>query len=154
MNYPQVLKLSLSQSHLSGKNAHIFCNWSNSHSTNFSFHLVLITAGWPEAVWIRSLPEAFAHDQRWGNRTPDPLISGQTRVSLGHAGGRKVLIVKSKQQIIKSRTYSTQRRSNYISMHDHRAVTTLFSGEERYQYSRLLHASVCVCVRERERGCV
>ena len=44
------------------------------HATHFSFHLVPITAGWPEAVWIQSLPKAFTH-QNCGNRTQDPLIS-------------------------------------------------------------------------------
>ena len=35
----------------------------------FSFHLVPITAGWPEAVWIQSLPNLFTHGQRWSNWT-------------------------------------------------------------------------------------
>ena len=37
----------------------IFFSWSQSHNTNFSFHIVTITVGWPEAVWIQSLLKAF-----------------------------------------------------------------------------------------------
>ena len=44
----------------------IFCSWSHSHNFNFSFHLVPITAGWTEAVWIQSLPKAFTRDKRCG----------------------------------------------------------------------------------------
>ena len=35
INYPQVLELLHSQSHLTVKNAAIFCNWSYSYRTNF-----------------------------------------------------------------------------------------------------------------------
>ena len=46
------------------------------HNILFPFHQVPITAGWPEAVWIQSLPKASTHDQRLGNRTPDPIDIG------------------------------------------------------------------------------
>ena len=42
--------------------------------TTYAFRLVFITAGWPEAVWIKCLPKAFTRDHRCGNRTPDLLI--------------------------------------------------------------------------------
>ena len=42
-------------------------------------HLVPITAGWTEAVWIHNFHKAFAHDRRCGNRTP------QTPRPLDHA---------------------------------------------------------------------
>ena len=41
-----------------------------------SFHLVPITDGWTEPVWIQSLPKT--HNRRCGNQTPDPLILGPT----------------------------------------------------------------------------
>ena len=57
----------------------------------FSFHMVLITAGWTEAVWIQSLPKAFTHNLRCQNRTPDPLhdlrskaLTIQPRATLYH----------------------------------------------------------------------
>ena len=37
-----------------------------------SFHLVPITAVWPQAVWIQSLPKACTHSQRRQNRTQTP----------------------------------------------------------------------------------
>ena len=43
-----------------------------------SFHLVPITVGWPEAVWIQCLSKAFTHDRRLGNRTSGPLDLGLT----------------------------------------------------------------------------
>ena len=40
------------------------------HNILFPFHQVPITVGWPEVVWIQSLPKASSHDRRRGNRTP------------------------------------------------------------------------------------
>ena len=67
----------------------IFCSWSHSHSTEFSLHLVPITAGctWPEAMWIQSLPKIFTHDQCCRNRNPDPLhdLGSNALSTLQHA---------------------------------------------------------------------
>ena len=51
INYPQVLELTLSQSHLTGKNAAHFLQLKPFTQNIFLFHLTLITAGWTEAAW-------------------------------------------------------------------------------------------------------
>ena len=56
INYPQVLEHSFTVSPPWGECSH-------SDSTNFSFHLVPITAGWTEVVWIQNLLKSFTHDQ-------------------------------------------------------------------------------------------
>ena len=61
-----------------GRMQRIFCSCSHSHSTNLSFHLVPITAGWTEAVWIQSLPKASIHGRCCGNRTQHPLTLALT----------------------------------------------------------------------------
>ena len=61
---PLVLELSLLRSHHSplGRIQRIFCSWCHSQFFQFSFHQVLITAGWKEAVWYeRFLPNTSTH---------------------------------------------------------------------------------------------
>ena len=50
-------------------------------SINFLFHLVPITAGWPETVWIQGLTKAFTHDQRCRNQTSRPLDLGSNALT-------------------------------------------------------------------------
>ena len=76
IDYPQLLELTLSQSHLPGENSAQYSAAVAIHK--FSLHLVPITIGQKEVVWILSLPKAFTYDHRCGNRTPDPVISGPT----------------------------------------------------------------------------
>ena len=47
----------------------------------FSFHLVPITAGRTEAVWIPSLPKAFTHDRRFRESNPRPLDLGSSALT-------------------------------------------------------------------------
>ena len=54
----------------------IFCSWIHSHNINVSFHLVPITAGWTEAVWIQSLPKAFLVISAAGIWNPRPFDLG------------------------------------------------------------------------------
>ena len=62
--------------HLPGENAADFLKLLLFTQYQFSFHLVPITTGLTGAVWIQSLSKVFTHDQRSGNRTLDPWISG------------------------------------------------------------------------------
>ena len=62
-----VLKLnSFTVSSPWGKCSEIFCSCSHSQY-QFSFHLIPIPVGWTVAVWIKSMPKAFTHDQCYGN---------------------------------------------------------------------------------------
>ena len=83
ITFPGVGTHSYFQSHLPGKNAAHFLQLKPFVQFFFiSFHQVPITAGWPEAVWIQSLPKAFTHilytDSGLGNRTPDLSVCGTT----------------------------------------------------------------------------
>ena len=59
INYPQILELTIAQSHYPGEIAAQFSAAVATYRCQFSFHLVLVTAGLTEAVWIQSLPNAF-----------------------------------------------------------------------------------------------
>ena len=67
INYPQVLELTLSQSHLPGENKAQFSAALAIHTEPIFFHPVPIAAGWTEVQWIQSLPKALTHDQCCGN---------------------------------------------------------------------------------------
>ena len=67
INYQEVLKFTLSQSHLHGETAVHFLQLNAFTQYKFLFQLVPITACWPEAVGIQSLPKAFTHEQRCGS---------------------------------------------------------------------------------------
>ena len=76
-----VLELTHSRSHLHGENARqIFILAVDAiHPFSFlSFHQLPITAGWPEALWIKSFHKASIHDRAAGNRSPDPSLAGPT----------------------------------------------------------------------------
>ena len=54
----------LSQSYLSGQNAVYFMLLKPFTECQFLFHLVPITVGRPEALWIQSLPTTFTQSNR------------------------------------------------------------------------------------------
>ena len=60
INYPQVLELTLSQSHLPRENAVHFLQLNPLTQSYFLFHLVPITTGWTEAVDSK-LAQGFLH---------------------------------------------------------------------------------------------
>ena len=73
INYPQVLELTLSQSHLNGENAAQFSAAVAIHTVPISrstwYPLLL---GEQRLCGFKALPNAFTHDQRCGNRAPKP----------------------------------------------------------------------------------
>ena len=80
--YHLVLESTLSQSHLPRENAAHFLQLKPLTQCQCSFHLIPISAGWTETVWIQSLPKDFTHDQRRRNRTQTPWSQVQ---SLNHS---------------------------------------------------------------------
>ena len=76
INYPQMLELTVSQSHIPGDNAAQFSASEAIYTVSIfrsTWYPLLLS---DQTVWIQNVPKAFIRDQCYGNRTPDLLISG------------------------------------------------------------------------------
>ena len=129
-SYQQVLELSLAKSHLPCENAVLFLLLKLFTQYLFLFHLVPITVGWTEMVWIQRLPKAFTHDQLL------VITSTLSETELRNTGGRK----EKEKEKLGTECKEKEEKTNKIRWHKMaNKMLTKWCGKQRSRACRKTH---------------